>query len=71
MCHEGFIKNISGRRNKYESTSLSLWADSVSIFADFNFFNYVGRTEKAEKELKVFQGSVRICYARMSGGHLP
>lgn len=48
MCHEGFIKNISCRRNKYEETSLSLWVDSVSIFADFNLFNYVERTERAE-----------------------
>lgn len=44
MCHEGFIKNISCRRDKYEETSLSLWVDSVSIFAHFNFFNYVETT---------------------------
>lgn len=48
MCHEGFIKNISCRRNKYEETSLSLWVDSVSIFADFNFVNSVETTGRAE-----------------------
>lgn len=58
MWHEGFIKNISGRRNKYEQTSLSLWVNSVSIFTDFNFFNYVDRTGEAEEGLKAFQGSV-------------
>lgn len=67
MRHEGFIKNISYRRNKYKQTSLSPWVDSVSIFADFNFFNYVDRRERAEKKLKVLPGSVREPRARTSG----
>jgi len=70
MCHEGFINNISCRRNKYEQTSSFLWDDSVSVFADLNFFNHADRTARAEEELKVFRGSAWVRRAGTDGRHL-